>query len=88
MGDVTDSFPQITAFINNYSTALSTAKTFDAKVVSDATKISSTYASLVELSIRQAIGAIEITISKTSSGAWNTTDVIVFMKGGLPLHRV
>ncbi|KAF7966198.1 hypothetical protein HWV62_39706 [Athelia sp. TMB] len=70
----------ITAFINNHSTALSTAKTFDAKVVSDATKISSTYASLVELSIRQAIGAIEITISKTSSGAWNTADVIVFMK--------
>ncbi|KZP06336.1 DUF1793-domain-containing protein [Athelia psychrophila] len=70
----------ITDFINGYSTALSTANTFDAQVVSDATKISADYASLVELSIRQAIGAIEITISKTSAGAWDTTDVIVFMK--------
>lgn len=67
--------------MGSYSAALTIANAFDAKVNSDATKISATYASLVALSIRQAIGAIEITISKTSSGAWNTNDILVFMKG-------
>ena len=54
---------------------------FDSKVQTDATKISADYASIVALSIRQALGATEVTISKTSTGAYNTSDVIVFMKG-------
>jgi hypothetical protein len=71
----------ISAFLGDYSAALSRANTFDAKVQSDAAKISSDYASIVALSIRQAMSSFEITTSKTSSGAWNTSDVLVFMKG-------
>ena len=60
---------------------MSAAKAFDSKVSSDASKISSDYASIVALSIRQVLGAIEITLSRNSDGSLNTTDVLVFMKG-------
>lgn len=72
---------QISNFLGRYSTALANANAFDAKISSDAGKISSNYAGIAELSVRQALGAIEITISKSSNGAWNTNDVLVFMKG-------
>ncbi|KAJ3568603.1 hypothetical protein NP233_g5597 [Leucocoprinus birnbaumii] len=70
----------ISDFLNDYSNALSRANTFDNKINSDASKISSDYASIVALSVRQSLGAIEITISKNSNGSFNTNDVIVFMK--------
>lgn len=44
-------------------------------------KIASNYAGLVSLSIRQAFAATELTVSKTSTGAFNTSDVLLFMKG-------
>lgn len=46
----------------------------------DASKISSDYAGLVALSVRQAFGATEVTAGKGSSGL-NATDILVFMKG-------
>ncbi|KAJ3971497.1 hypothetical protein EV361DRAFT_799932 [Lentinula raphanica] len=70
----------ISAFLGDYSAALTRANTFDAKVQSDASAISAEYAAIAALSIRQSLGANEITISKESSGAWNTSDVLVFLK--------
>ncbi|KAF9076791.1 DUF1793-domain-containing protein [Rhodocollybia butyracea] len=70
----------ISEFLGDYSGALSRAKTFDAQVNSDASAISTKYAGIVELSVRQVAGAIEITISKEANGSWNTSDVMVFMK--------
>ncbi|KAJ7761626.1 hypothetical protein DFH07DRAFT_815613 [Mycena maculata] len=70
----------ISFFLNDYSSALATANTLDAKVQSDAAKISPDYPGIVALSIRQSIGANELTISKTASGKWNTSDVMLFMK--------
>ncbi|KAF9464433.1 DUF1793-domain-containing protein [Collybia nuda] len=70
----------ISSFLGDFSNALSRAKAFDAKVNTDATRISTDYASVVALSIRQSLGAMEVTISKNSNGSWNTADVIVFMK--------
>ncbi|KAF7301796.1 DUF1793-domain-containing protein [Mycena indigotica] len=70
----------ISSFLGDYSAALGRANTFDAKVQSDASKISADYAGVVAISIRQSLSANEITLSKTSSGAFNTSDVIVFMK--------
>lgn len=49
-------------------------------VNSDASAISSDYASIVSLSIRQAFGATEITVSKTGN-TFNTSDILMFMKG-------
>ncbi|KAJ6539470.1 hypothetical protein B0H19DRAFT_1213411 [Mycena capillaripes] len=70
----------ISSFLGDFSPALSRANTFDSKVQTDASKISADYAAVVALSIRQAFAATELTLSKTSSGAFNTSDIILFMK--------
>jgi len=70
----------ISSFLGDYNNALSRANAFDSKVNSDANKISSDYAAIVSLSIRQALAANELTISKNSDGSWNTGDVLLFMK--------
>lgn len=63
-----------------YTRAVSAGATFDAKVKNDGTAISANYAGILALSARQVMGAIEITISKSSSGAYNTGDIYAFMK--------
>ncbi|KAJ6520970.1 hypothetical protein DFH09DRAFT_1251159 [Mycena vulgaris] len=70
----------ISFFLKDYATALATAKTLDAKVEADALKISPDYAGIVALSIRQSLGANELTISKNAHGGWNTSDIMLFMK--------
>ncbi|KAJ7684052.1 hypothetical protein B0H17DRAFT_941147 [Mycena rosella] len=75
--DVTDA---ITSFLQEYGDTLSRNSKFDAQVQSDASAISADYAAIVALSIRQTLGATEITISKNDDGSWNTSDVLVFMK--------
>ncbi|KAJ7682669.1 DUF1793-domain-containing protein [Mycena polygramma] len=70
----------ISSFLGDFSAALTRANAFDAKVQTDASKISTDYAAVVALSIRQAFAACELTLSKTSTGAFNTTDIILFMK--------
>lgn len=72
---------QISSFMNDYSSALSSAQAFDTKLQSDASAISSDYAEVVALSVRQALGAMEITVSKNGVNSWNTSDVLVFLKG-------
>ena len=76
---------QITAFLADYPEALSRASALDAQVRKDAEVISPEYADIVELSMRQSFGATEITISG-SEGAWNTSDVLMFIKGDGPLY--
>ncbi|KAH9899948.1 DUF1793-domain-containing protein [Cubamyces lactineus] len=71
---------QVTTFLNDYENALARAKAFDAQVNQDAAKVSTDYAAIVALSIRQTFGATEITVSKTGSGGYNTSDIMVFMK--------
>ena len=60
---------------------------FDAQVKRDASAISSNYVGLVELSIRQAFGAIEFTVSRNNNG-YNADDILVFMKGIGPVQKV
>ncbi|KAJ3908017.1 hypothetical protein F5879DRAFT_794476 [Lentinula edodes] len=69
----------ITAFLSDYSEALSRAKALDEKLQTAASSISSDYADIVALSMRQTFGATELTISG-SPGAWNTDDVLMFIK--------
>jgi len=71
----------IATFLGDYSNAVVRAQAFDAQVNADASKISSDYASIVALVIRQAFGAIETTFAETIVGGINTSDVTVFMKG-------
>lgn len=70
----------ISDFIGDYSTALGHAQAFDQKVQNDALAISSNYAGVVALSVRQAFGALELTLSKNSDGRWNTDDILMFLK--------
>jgi hypothetical protein len=67
--------------LSDYSSALSRAQAFDNKVLTDASKISADYASVASLSVRQAFGATELTISKKSDGTFNSSDIMMFMKG-------
>ncbi|KAG5342506.1 hypothetical protein C0989_000634 [Termitomyces sp. Mn162] len=73
--------PSVFSEYQDHVQSLSRAQSLDSKVNSDASKISADYAAIVELSIRQAVGATEITISRNPDGTWNTDDVIVFLKG-------
>ncbi|KAI0770848.1 DUF1793-domain-containing protein [Irpex lacteus] len=70
----------VTSFLKDYSAALTRAQAFDSKVQSDASVISTDYASIAALSVRQAFGATELTVSKNSAGGFNTSDVLMFMK--------
>ncbi|KAL1665396.1 hypothetical protein GGF50DRAFT_126410 [Schizophyllum commune] len=72
-------YSSITAFLADYPEALPRATAFDAQIRKDAEVISPEYADIVELSMRQSFGATEITISG-SEGAWNTSDVLMFIK--------
>jgi len=66
--------------LGDYGAALTRANELDSKVRTDAETISSDYADIVELSIRQAFAATEITIIRNEDGSWNTDDVLMFMK--------
>ncbi|KAI1794379.1 DUF1793-domain-containing protein [Ganoderma leucocontextum] len=70
----------ISTFLNDYANALARGKAFDAQVNTDASKISADYASVVALSIRQAFGATEITVSKNTDGSFDTSNTLMFMK--------
>ncbi|KAF9019248.1 DUF1793-domain-containing protein [Hymenopellis radicata] len=70
---VSDAIP---SFLSDYGDALNRASTLDSQVENDASAISADYAGLVALSIRQAFGATEITLPKSTDGTWNTSDIL------------
>jgi hypothetical protein len=72
---------QISDFLGDYKDTQTRLDTFDSQVQSDAPKISNDYASIIALSIRQALDATEITISKNINSSWNTDDILVFANG-------
>lgn len=67
--------------MEDYSGALQRANQFDIQIKNDASKISNDYAALVQASIRQTMGSMEITISKNIDGSFNTSNILVFLKG-------
>lgn len=70
----------IADFLPDYTKALGRANAMDAQVRTDALKISEDYAAIVDLSVRQTFGSIELSVSRSSNGAINATDILVFMK--------
>lgn len=72
---------QIKIFLLDYSNALQRAGTFDSQIEADAKQISTDYASIVALSVRQAFGPMEITASKNGDGSYDTSNVLTFVKG-------
>ena len=71
--------------LNNFDNSLENAVAFDNAILHDGSQISSEYYNLLALSTRQAMGALDFTILKDSSGDWNTSDVKAFLRsaGGI-----
>lgn len=63
-----------------FNDARQRADALDARIIADAQKISSNYSELVALATRGCLGATEITASQGPDGAWNTSDVMIFVK--------
>ncbi|KAJ3976289.1 DUF1793-domain-containing protein [Lentinula raphanica] len=80
MNSFTSPSDAMLSFLQDYDNAIERAFTLDAQVNNDASAISFEYAGLVSLSIRQLLGALEITLSKNNDGSFNTSDVLVFLK--------
>ncbi|KAK0233833.1 hypothetical protein IW262DRAFT_114330 [Armillaria fumosa] len=69
----------IDSFLDDFPNAKQRAIALDDKTMSDARQISDNYADLVTLAARQAL-AVDITVSKDSTGQWNTSDIMTFMR--------
>ena len=52
----------------------------DLQIKNDATNISEDYYDLLTLISRQAMSALEITVSKDAKGDFNAIDVMIFLK--------
>ena len=71
---------QAVAFMDDYDRAVSASSAFDSQLASAASSISSDYPGILAQATRQAFGTFEITISLEGSGAYNTSDVMIFSK--------
>lgn len=65
----------INAFLDDFSDAKSRADTLDAKILGDAGGISSSYADLMSLSVRQTLGGMVLTVANGTDGNYNSSDV-------------
>ncbi|KAJ7144241.1 hypothetical protein C8R44DRAFT_143399 [Mycena epipterygia] len=78
----------IEAFMADFPAARTRALVLDQQILHDAGAVSQNYADLVSLATRQAMAGVEITLSTTADGSWNTSDVLAFMKDVGSTQRV
>ncbi len=62
------------------ATPLGASAQLDNQITGDALKLSLNYPELLSLVTRQAMSALEITVSKNPDGSFNSSDVMAFMK--------
>ncbi|KAJ3517818.1 hypothetical protein NLJ89_g249 [Agrocybe chaxingu] len=74
IGDAIDSF------LNDFSNSYSKAVTLDDKIISQAQTVSTQYADVVSLSLRQAAGSIDVTTLRDRNGRYVSSNMKVFMK--------
>ncbi|KLO08590.1 DUF1793-domain-containing protein [Schizopora paradoxa] len=70
----------ISFVLSDFDRSLDSAQAFDSNIMAAAMNISQIYADLLTLTTRQSLSALDVTISQTSDGSWNTSDVKLFMK--------
>ncbi|KAF7368334.1 hypothetical protein MVEN_00154800 [Mycena venus] len=70
----------IDAFMADFPAAVTRAIALDQKILQDASAVSQNYADLISLGTRQAMAGLEITLSTSSDGTFNFSDVKAFMK--------
>lgn len=71
---------QMTAFLGDFTDAVSRSLALDNKVLSAAATISSEYGDILSLVTRQIFASMDITIPSAQSGQFNSSDVKIFMK--------
>ncbi|KAJ7189656.1 hypothetical protein GGX14DRAFT_484556 [Mycena pura] len=70
----------IDAFVVDFPAARDRALALDQQILQDAGAVSQNYADLVSLATRQTMAGVELTVSTNSTGGWDTSDVMAFMK--------
>ncbi|KLO07710.1 hypothetical protein SCHPADRAFT_836241 [Schizopora paradoxa] len=70
----------VSFFLNDFENALNASIQLDLQITNDAATISTEYVDLLSLVSRQAMSALEITVSKDASGNFNASDVMIFLK--------
>ncbi len=71
---------QVSFFLEDFNNSLADSENFDSSLLTAAQNISAAYGDLLALTVRQAMAALEITVSKKADGTFNTTDVMAFFK--------
>ncbi|KAI5117537.1 hypothetical protein M0805_004769 [Coniferiporia weirii] len=67
-------------FLDDFTRAQSAAETFDERLKAAGAALSNNYADLLALGVSQVMGTLDITLASSNDGAWNFSDVKVFMK--------
>lgn len=70
---------QASFLLNDFDNSMNMSKQLDSQITSDAANVSPLYTDLLSLVARQAMGAIEITLSKGPDGSFNSSDIMAFM---------
>ena len=71
---------QTKAFLDDFERATAASSAFDEQLSEAGDSVSSEYADILALSVRQVMATLDITLSKTGGGVWNFSDTKVFMK--------
>lgn len=66
--------------MNDFERAQQAAESFDNKLLSASSDLSSDYADLLALTTLQVLASLDITLALGSDGKWNFSDTMVFMK--------
>lgn len=75
-----DMIIKIDAFIADYPQAKARADNFDAKILGAIADRSDSYKALISITARQAMASTELTVSNTTDGQWNLSDLQMFMR--------
>ncbi|KAJ7585371.1 hypothetical protein C8J56DRAFT_946578 [Mycena floridula] len=78
----------IDSFLADFPDALNRAVAFDQRVMQAADQVSLDYADLVSLVARQTLAGVDWTVSRTSNGDWDLSDVKAFMRDTGGTRRV
>ncbi len=85
-----NTYDAVSFFLNDFDTAVAASDKLDARIRKDAlaaaggadsnSTTAAHYAAIVELSVRQALGALIFTVSQDGTGAYNGSDALIFLK--------
>ncbi|KAI5120591.1 hypothetical protein M0805_002540 [Coniferiporia weirii] len=67
-------------FLDDFTRAQSAAETFNEQLKAAGAALSNNYADLLALGVSQVMGTLDITLASDTGGAWDFSDVKVFMK--------